>query len=174
MKYKVGTPTILGKIYTLRTGNEVLFPYRIRNSVTGGCRWFAESEIDAIVIKPKRNIDHLIELIEARKKEEAVSFIDNCQQSTSWLFWLHMLDEYAAPRKYPVLTPEELKAVKWLVEGGFTRLKRINGIWEMAESEEAYLYLTSFMPTAKCLRDVAWLTETPINLKELLEAQEDV
>ena len=78
------------------------------------------------------------------------------------------------PRKYPVLTPEELKAVKWLVEGGFTRLKRINGIWEMAESEEAYLYLTSFMPTAKCLRDVAWLTETPINLKELLEAQEDV
>ena len=170
MKHKVGDKTILGEI--TRISEIVDNPYIVKNE--GFSHYFSESEIDAIVIKPKRNIDHLIELIEARKKEEAVSFITDMWQSTSWLFWLHMLDEYAAPRKYPVLTPEELKAVKWLVEGGYEVFELIDGIWPNASCGSSYSTTFDRMPIAKCLRSSTWITETPINLKELLEAQEDV
>ena len=118
MKYKVGDKTKFGEIIEVDTSYTSM-PYLVEQDDDTVGHWFTESEIDAIVIKPKRNIDHLIELIEARKKEEAVSFITDRRQSTSWSFWLHMLDEYIEPRKYPVLTPDELKAVKWLVEGGY-------------------------------------------------------
>ena len=172
MKYTKGTPTILGEI-TLIDEKDRTLPYSVKIR-DGFYLWLSDSEIDAIICKPKRNIDHLIELIEARKKEEAVSFIDNCQQSTSWSFWLHMLDEYAATRKYPVLSSEELKAVKWLVKGGYEVIELIDGIWPNASCGSSYSTTFDRMPIAKCLRNSAWITETPINLKELLEAQEDV
>lgn len=171
MKYTKGTPTALGPIVAVDEFSATM-QYKIetrQNKV-----WLSESEIDAIVIKPKRNIDHLIELIEARKKEEAVSFITDRWQSTSWLFWLHMLDEYIAPRKYPVLTPEELKAVKWLVEGGFKTIQRCMGGWATVAKSENGSVATEALPVASFLNSVAWITETPINLKELLEAQEGV
>ena len=161
MKHKVGDKTILGEI--TRISEIVDNPYIVKNE--GFSHYFSESEIDAIVIKPKRNIDHLIELIEARKKEEAVSFIDNCQQSTSWSFWLHMLDEYVEPRKYPVLTPEEFKAIKWLTDDGAEEIHRqSNGSW----------ITNKYTSVCSCLYNSTWLTTEPINLAELLEAQEDV
>lgn len=169
MKYKVGDKTALGEITGL-DGSLRLMPYYVAQGDSG--HWFTESEIDAIICKPNRNIDHLIELIEARKKEEAVSFIDNYQQSTSWSFWLHMLDEYIEPRKYPVLTSEELKAVKWLVEGGFNTIRNYNTWVETSHSGDLGLGV-KFLPTANCLKSSAWITETPIDLKELLEAQEE-
>ena len=175
MKYTKGTPTLLGEI-TLIDEKDRTFPYSVKIR-DGFYLWLSESEIDAIVIKPKRNIDHLIELWDGCKSDKACRFMyDNIEWNKRTLYnvMFELFQPYIEPRKYPVLTPEELKAVKWLVDGGFTHLKRLNGIWEIAESEETYLYLTSFMLTAKCLRDAKWITETPINLKELLEAQEDV
>jgi len=168
MKYTKGTPTIIGPIEKINDGARV--PYMVK---TFDCHWFTESEIDAIVIKPKRNIDHLIELIEAKKRKEAVSFITDRWQSTSWSFWLHMLDEYTEPRKYPVLTPDEPKAVKWLVDGGYIAIQNYKNENAEASYGTDEWFGTEWMPIAKCLCNSDWITETPINLKELLEALSD-
>jgi len=150
------------------------YSYRIRTDY--GSNWFSESEIDAIAIKPKRNIDHLIELIESEKGADAVAFIDDCRQATSWLFWIHMLDEYSEPSRYPKLTPEELKAVKWLVDGGYETLTKGGCDYVLSKSNGlamAYVVEAS-MPFVKAFYESKWITETPIDLKELLEAQEGV
>ena len=172
MKYTKGTPTLLGEIEEASECGQDL--YTVKSSVYHEI--LTESEIDAIVIKPKRNIDHLIELIKAKKREEAVGFITDRRQSTSWSFWLHMLDEYTEPRKYPVLTPDELKAVKWLVEGGYETLTRGACDYVLRKGEGlimAYVVEAS-MPAVRAFSESKWITETPINLAELLEAQEDV
>ena len=170
MKHKVGDMTTLGEI--TRISESFSNPYIVKNEEFN--HYFSDSEIDAIICKPKRNIDHLIELIEARKREEAVSFIDNCRQSTPWSFWLHMLDEYIEPRKYPVLTPEELKAVKWLVDGGYTSVQNYKNENVEVSYGTGEWFGTECIPIAKRLQNSTWITETPINLKELLKSQEDV
>lgn len=168
MKYKVGDKTLLGEIEKVNEGMSI--PYMIH---AGDYRWFAESEIDAIICKPKRNIDHLIELIDKKKGADAVAFIDECRQATSWLFWIHMLDEYSEPSRYPKLTSEELKAVRWLVDGGFKTIRNYNTWVETSHSDDLWLDV-KILPTAHCLESSTWITETPIDLKELFEAQEGV
>lgn len=168
MKYKVGDKTLLGEI--IEIDKLSTNPYVVK--VEEWRHWFTESEIDKIICKPKRNIDHLIELIESEKGADAVAFIDDCRQATSWLFWIHMLDEYSKPSRYSKLTPDELKAVKWLVEGGFNTIRNYNTWVETSHSGDLGLGV-KFLPTANCLKSSAWITETPIDLKELLEAQEE-
>ena len=175
MKYTKGTPTLLGKIEEVDTSCTSM-PYLVNRDDTVG-HWFTESEIDAIVINPKRNIDHLIELIEAKKREEAVEFYKTferkCYKGAQWSILSLLVEPYIEPRKYPVLTPEELKAVKWLVEGGFKTIRNYNTWVETAHSDDIWLGV-NVPPLAKRLQNSTWLTETPINLKELLEAQEGV
>jgi hypothetical protein len=168
MKYKVGDMTLLGEIEKVSEGMSV--PYMVK---TNDCHWFSESEIDAIIVKPKRNIDHLIELIDKKKGEDAVAFIDDCRQATLWLFWIHMLDEYSEPSRYPKLTPDELKAVRWLVEGGYRAAKRFPTRVALQYVDDGWMW-AQLAPIAHCLESSAWITETPINLEELLEAQEGV
>ena len=171
MKYKVGDKTILGEI--TRISEIVNNPYIVKNEEF--CHYFSESEIDAIVIKPKRNIDHLIELIEAKKREEAVAFIDyGHNRNAPWSNLIALLQPYVESRKYPVLTPDELKAVKWLVEGGYTSIQNYKNENVEASYGTGVWFGTEWIPIAKCLESSAWITETPINLKELLDAQEDV
>ena len=71
------------------------------------------------------------------------------------------------PSKYPKLTPEELKAVKWLVEGGFT---------EIYYAYDQFIYVKDNL--GKSLLPVfaegfEWVKSEPINLAELLAAQEE-
>ena len=78
------------------------------------------------------------------------------------------------PRKYPVLTPEELKAVKWLVEGGYTSVQNYKNENVEVSYGTGEWFGTECIPIAKRLQNSTWITETPINLKELLKSQEDV
>jgi len=73
MKYTKGTPTLLGKIEEVDTSCTSM-PYLVNRIIAVGY-WFTESEIDAIVINPKRNIDHLIELWDGGKEYESASFM---------------------------------------------------------------------------------------------------
>ena len=174
MKYKLGDKTLLGEIDDVYK-SFTTYSYRIRTDC--GSNWFTESEIDKIAIKPKRNIDHLIELIEARKRDEAIEFIDyDHERNAPWNNLITLLCPYIEPRKYPVLTAEELKAVRWLVEGGYETLTKGGCDYVLCKSNGlamAYVVEAS-MPFVKAFYESKWITETPINLKELLEAQEGV
>ena len=169
MKYKVGDKTLLGEI-EVADENDSGSAYKI-----GARKWFSESEIDAIVIKPKRNIDHLIELWEAGRKEEARRFysdIEFCGGLYLGDIVSGLLSNYVEPRKYPVLTPEELKAVKWLFEGGAATIEK-NGYPAKACSGGGKFFMWLTYPNIKFLNNSKWITTEPINLKELLEAQEE-
>ena len=174
MKYKVGDMTLLGVINDVDKSCTT-HPYKICSDY--GLHLFTELETDKIVIKPNRNIDHLIELIEARKRDEAIEFIDyNHEWNAPWNNLITLLCPYIKPRKYPVLTAEELKAVKWLVEGGYETLAKGGCDYVLGKSNGlamAYVVEAS-MPFVKAFYESKWITETPINLKELLEAQEGV
>jgi hypothetical protein len=176
MKYKVGDKTLLGEIDEIDTTADVIFPYKIRNDITRRRKWFAESEIDAIIIKPKRNIDHLIELWDGGKADKACRFMyDNIEWNKRSLYdvMFELFKPYTEPREYPILTPEELKAVKWLVDGGYHSVFRYQGSTFAAYGACGDCDL-NYTPIAHCLYSSDWITETPIDLKELLEAQEGV
>jgi hypothetical protein len=176
MKYKVGDKTLLGEI--IEIDKLSTNPYVVK--VEGRKHWLTESEIGKIIIKPKRNIDHLIELWENGKPDKACAFVyDNFSRQNAKRIYeltIDLFKPYIEPRKYPILTPEELKAAKWLVEGGYETIVREHG-----ESYGCYGPLrgrvkvdVKINPISKILKNSTWITETPINLKELLEAQEGV
>ena len=172
MKHKVGDKTILGEI--TRISEIVDNPYIVKNE--GFSHYFSESEIDAIVIKPKRNIDKMMELWDKGLHDDAVEILRACLRFTSYEDIVELRKPYIEPRKYPVLTAEELKAVKWLVEGGYETLAKGGCDYVMGKSNGiamAYVVEAS-MPFVKAFYESKWITETPINLKELLEAQEGV
>ena len=174
MKYKVGTPTLLGEIIW---ADEETFMYTIsmKQGMFSSTMSMSEFWIDKIICKPKRNIDHLIELIEAKKREEAVAFIDyGHNRSAPWSNLIALLQPYIEPRKYPVLTPDELKAVKWLAEGGYTSVQNYKNDNIEVSYGTGEWFGTECIPIAKRLQNSTWITETPINLKELLEAQEGI
>ena len=173
MKYKLGDKTLLGEIDDVDK-SFTTYSYRIRTDY--GSNWFSESEIDAIICKPKRNVDQTAELLE---KDKAPTTYELCRTSTpskgqdDIRIANALLEPYIEPRKYPVLTPEELKAVKWLVEGGFNTIRNYKTWVETSHSDDLWLDV-KILPTAHCLESSAWITETPIDLKELLEAQDRV
>lgn len=146
MKYKVGDKTLFGKI-TDTDKKDSRYPYRVEFALQA--LWLTESEIDKIIIKPKRNIDHIIELLEDGKEEAARKFYNDLVPLSEGYAVAdeiyYFLKPYTEPSKYPKLTPDEIKAVKWLVDGGFETVFRDYGI-----------------------------SATPINLKELLDVQEDI
>lgn len=168
MKYKVGDRTLLGEIKCIEEWNKG----REYGIVSDNCyRWFSKSEIDKIVVKPKRNIDHLIELIEARKREEAVAFIDyDHERNAPWSNLTALLHPYIEPSKYPKLTPEELRAVKWLRDGGYESIVRDGCAYACYARVKASVLIN---PITNLLADSSWITSEPINLADLLAAQED-
>jgi len=173
MKYKVGDKTLLGEIIYVSENSRV--PYKIQ-TLDGYGVGLEEEHIDKIIIKPKRNIDHIIELLEDGKEEQARKFYNELVPLSEGYAVAdeiyYFLKPYAEPSKYPKLTPDELKAVKWLVDGGYTAIH--------VETTNVILHVDeySFMPYAKELPIInrlfyaKWLTSEPINLKELLDAQE--
>lgn len=179
MKYKVGDATLLGEIDEIDTTADVIFPYKIRNDITRRRKWFTESEIDAIICKPKRNIDRIVELWDEGKADKACRFMyDNIEWNKRALYnvMFELFKPYIEPRKYPILTAEELKAVKWLVEGGYEALSKSGYDYELHKTNGivmAYVVEAS-MPLVRAFSESKWITETPIDLKELLEAQEGV
>ena len=171
MKYKLGDKTLLGEIDDVDK-SFTTYSYRIRTDY--GSNWFSESEIDKIICKPKRNIDKVIEYFEEGKFDESKElFDDNFARYCYKDQIASLISPYIEPRKYPVLTPEELKAVKWLVEGGFNTIRNYKTWVETSHSDDLWLDV-KILPTAHCLESSAWITETPIDLKELLEAQDRV
>lgn len=169
MKYTKGTPTLLGKIEQASECGQDL--YTVKSSVY---HRFTESEIDAIVIKPKRNIDKMMELWDMGLHDDAVEILRTCLRFTSYEDIVELRKPYIEPRKYPVLTPEELKAVKWLVDGGYTSVQNYKNDNIEVSYGTGEWFGTECIPIVKRLQNSTWITETPINLKELLEAQEDV
>jgi len=175
MKYKVGDKTLLGEI-TYASENSSI-PYKIRADESYWV-WLEEEQIDKIIIKPKRNVDHIIELLEDGKEEQARKFYNELVPLSEGYAVAdeiyYFLKPYTEPSKYPELTPDELQAVKWLVDGGYTAVhtEQTNVILHVDEY--------SFMPYAKELPIInrlfyaKWLTSEPINLKELLDAQEGI
>lgn len=177
MKYTKGTQTLLGPIVAVEKYPNVK-PYKITTSQD--LVWLTESEIDKIVVKPKRNIDHLIELWESEKFNEACGFIcDSLGWSNSKMLYDFTFDffkPYIEPRKYPVLTPDELKTVKWLVDRGFETIFRgrvIMGRRIIAVNPMCSIAFCE-IGIGKVLTNASWITETPIDLKELIAAQEGV
>lgn len=169
MKYKVGDKTLLGDIEKVSEGMSV--PYMVK---TNDCHWFSESEIDAIIIKPKRNIDKMMELWDKGLHDDAVEILRACLRFTSYEDIVELRKPYIEPRKYPVLTAEELKAVRWLVEGGYTFIQNHKSQFVEVSYGTGVWFGIEWIPITKCIRNSAWITETPIDLKELLEAQEGV
>jgi len=155
MKYTKGTPTLLGKIEEVDTSCTSM-PYLVNRIIAVGY-WFTESEIDAIVINPKRNIDHLIELWDGGKEYESASFMAdfvNGNGSTTKMMQT-LMKPYTEPRKYPVLTPDELKAVKWLVDGGYIAVQNYKNENVEASYGTGVWFGTEWIPIAKCLRNIS-------------------
>ena len=110
MKYKVGDKTLLGEI--TRAENLGFTEYLVDD------RWYSEDQIDAIIIKPKRNIDHLADLWE----------MDSGAAYKFWKDSSRMNSVCTEPSKPPQLTPEELKALKLARDCGFNWIyKNIQG-----------------------------------------------
>ena len=173
MKYKVGDMTLLGEIDDVDE-SWTTYPYRICNN--NDYYRFSESEVDKIAIKPKRNIDKMMELWDKGLHDDAVEILRACLRFTSYEDIVELRKPYIEPSRYPKLTPEELKAVKWLVEGGYETLTKGGCDYGLGKSNGlamAYVFEAS-MPFVKAFCESKWITETPINLKELLEAQEVV
>ena len=170
MKYKVGDKTLLGEITDVDSNDKDGLPYVIDDG-EGSWEWYSEKQVDKIIIKPKRNIDHIIELLEQGKDQEARShYSKHIPTSEGFLSneeICFFLKPYAEPSKYPKLTPEELKAVKWLVDGGFETAWRVgNYVWSKTRFMSSTM---NYCPIVEPLKDSTWLTSEPINLKELLK-----
>jgi len=174
MKYKVGDKTLLGVILAM-TGETNPYVVNCGRNVQNTC-FLTEKQIDKIIIKPKRNIDHIIELWESgdwQEANEVATRLGIRLESLHSASIKDLLKPYTEPSKYPKLTPEELKAVKWLVDGGYTAIhvEQANVILHVAET--SFIPIAQNLPIINNLFDAKWLTSEPINLKELLDAQED-
>ena len=165
MKYKVGDKTLLGEIVTASMGS---FPYLVDG------RWrFTESEIDKIIIKPKRNIDHLAELREMDSGAAYKFWKDNsrmnpvCYEDVAF-----MLAPHTEQSKYTKLTPEEIKALKLARDCGFNFIsKRVKQSTHIIIQKDDWIYAEN-IPAFEILDKSTWITEEPMSINELLDAQE--
>ena len=64
--------------------------------INGG---LAEFDIDKIIIKPKRNIDHVIELWDEGKRKDAVNYFYNCARFSSAWEDIAILGNYISNRQ---------------------------------------------------------------------------
>lgn len=164
MKYKVGDKTLLGEIVTASMGS---FPYLVDG------RWrFTESEIDKIIIKPKRNIDHVIELWDEGKRKDAVNYFYNCARfSSAWEDIAILGEVYIEPSKDPKLTPEEIKALKLARDCGFNWIyKNIQGNIMLQEyscgGRSMFAWCAPAFSTILTLEN---MNEEPMSINELLK-----
>jgi len=162
MKYKVGDKTLLGEIVTASMGS---FPYLVDG------RWrFTESEIDKIIIKPKRNIDHLAELREMDSGAAYKFWKDNsrmnpvCYEDVAF-----MLAPYTEPSKHPQLTPEEIKALKLARDCGFNLIQCECTKWVSPTGKEHSWVGVQWIPSLCVLNHSNWITEEPMSIDELLK-----
>ena len=166
MKYKVGDKTLLGEID--RYEENSCYCCRVENKW-----WLTEPDVDKIISKPKRNIDHVIELWDEGKRKDAVNYFYNCARfSSAWEDIAILGELYIEPSKDPKLTPQELKAIKWLSDGGYTgiSIERTNIILHIKNDQ--FMPQVRYFPIIEHLIEAKWLTCKPLNLKNLLDAQE--
>ena len=164
MKYKVGDETLLGEIVTASMGS---FPYLVDG------RWrFTESEIDKIIIKPKRNIDHLADLWDNGEINKAVEFFNEVILESKIAVIENVFAPYTEQSKYPKLTPEEIKALKLARDCGFNSVSMPNAkIARINISQDDYIYAEN-IPSFTVLNESTWIARTPMSINELLDTQE--
>ena len=170
MKYKVGDKTLLGEID--RCEENSCYCYRVENKC-----WLAELDIDKIIIKPKRNIDHIIELLEDGKEEQARKFYNELVPLSEGYAVAdeiyYFLKPYAEPSKYPQLTPEEIKALKLARDCGFNSVSMPNAkIARINISQDDYIYAEN-IPSFTVLNESTWIARTPMSISELLKDEVD-
>ena len=176
MKYKVGDKTLLGEITYIDSNDKDGLPYVIDDG-EGYRECFSEKQIDKIIIRPKRNIDHIIELWERGKTGEALEFFRDCSK------FFHMYEDltevmspYIEPSKYPQLTPEEIKALKLAKACGFGWIRFNGQLTQLCEPalfrfEDAWINLCD-IPAMNALstpRRTFPLRQDPMSINDLLK-----
>ena len=167
MKYKVGDRTLLGEITKVDIVDKG-YPYLL--SLMLNTVWMSEAEIDKIIIKPKRNIDHVIELWDEGKRKDAVNYFYNCARfSSAWEDIAILGELYIEPSKDPKLTPEEIKALKLARDCGFNSVSMPNAkIARINISQDDYIYAEN-IPSFTVLNESTWIARTPMSINELLK-----
>ena len=171
MKYKVGDKTLLGEIESA-IQDDVDCPYFI--TTESDVVWLTESEIDTIIIKPKRNIDHLAELWEMDSGAAYKFWKDNSRMnSVCYEDVAFMLAPYTEPSKPPQLTPEEIKALKLARDCGFNWITKVcsKEAWlsDINVEDDPLSASAKWIPSLAVLNGAKWLTEEPMSINELLK-----
>jgi len=171
MKYKVGDKTLLGEID--RCEENSCYCYRVENKC-----WLAELDIDKIIIKPKRNIDHIIELLEDGKEEQARKFYNELVPLSEGYAVAdeiyYFLKPYTEPSKHPQLTPEEIKALKLARDCGFADISRSSEtdytiLFNYANYGMDYCLCAHEVPSFSVLCDANWINGKGQSISELLK-----
>ena len=166
MKYKVGDKTLLGEID--RYEENSCYCCRVENKW-----WLTEPDVDKIIIKPKRNIDHLAELWEMDSGAAYKFWKDNSRMnSVCYEDVAFMLAPYTEPSKYPQLTPEEIKALKLARDCGFKFIQRDGSLWVSPTGKTMSWVGVQWIPSLDGLLRSNWITHEPMSINELLDAQE--
>ena len=160
MKYKVGDKTLLGEIVT---ASMCSFPYLVDG------RWrFTESEIDKIIIKPKRNIDHLADLWDNGEINKAVEFFNEIILESKIAVIENVFAPYTEQSKYPKLTPEEIKALKLARDCGFNLIQCDGTMWVSPTGKKHSWVGVQWIPSLDGLLRSNWITPEPMSINELL------
>lgn len=168
MKYKVGDKTLLGEIINADDG-DTRYPYSI--SVTFGKFWFAESEIDKIIIKPKRNIDHIIELLEDGKEEAARKFYNDLVPLSEGYAVADEIYYFLKPYTSPIkLTAEERKALELAKACGYDLLWYDDCyLWAHVRGEYEAKVADDEFPPLRALKGLFPRATNPTSIDSLLE-----
>ena len=166
MKYKVGDKTLLGEIDRYEENSR--YCYLVEKKW-----WLTESDVDKIIIKPKRNIDHIIELLEDGKEEQARKFYNELVPLSEGYAVAdeiyYFLKPYTEPSKYPQLTPEEIKALKLARDCGFNLIQCDGTMWVSPTGKEHSWVGVQWIPSLCVLNRSNWITEGPMSINELLK-----
>ena len=171
MKYNVGDKTLLGEIEKIDGYSDGLYRYQVDDN------WFSESEVDKIIIKPKRNIDHIIELLSDGQIEETNEFLARTGLDItikSRVTASVLLNTYTEPSKYPQLTPEEIKALKLARDCGFADISRSSEtdytiLFNYAKFGMDYCLCAHEVPSFTVLCDAKWINGKGQSINELLK-----
>jgi len=166
MKYEVGEKTLLGEIEKIEGYSDLLYRYQVDDN------WFSESEIDKIIIKPKRNIDHLADLWDNGEINKAVEFFNEIILESKIAVIENVFAPYTEPSKYPQLTPEEIKALKLARDCGFNLIHRDGSLWVSPTGKTMSWVGVQWIPSLDGLLRSNWITHEPMSINELLDAQE--
>lgn len=168
MKYKVGDKTLFGKI-TDTDKKASRYPYRVE------CRlqtlWLTEAEIDKIIIKPKRNIDHIIELLEDGKEEAARKFYNDLVPLSDGYAVADEIYYFLKPYTEPIkLTAEERKALELARECGYDLLwYDACFLWAHVRGEDEAKVADDDFPPLRALKGLFPRATNPTSIDSLLE-----